>query len=922
MPARRNRGNRKRSTPARAARVSPRRLLERAREALARGDGREALDLVRQARDRDPRLPGLPLTSFCACAQRARQLAEQGMDREAAAMRARADGQRASLSTQALSEDDWVQYVRYLDGADAVAAYADRLSAGPPMPAVERALADRLVIERGWESLDVLDAGHPLRRDAGKVMAGVGAMDAGEWARAADLLQGVPRRSPFAAWRLFCKAAVCFDAGDHVGLRRTLDRLPTDFPLARTVAEWRRQAAPDDGAGAPRGAAGEGGPAAALARELKRALRKGNVRAAATAIESLADVLYPEDPDLARIDLLEIAGLAMVANLIPGRALEALARGLLPPDRATGVGARVLLGAQQAEPGLWHPGPAAILLDALPAAFPRAEDRPLARACVLETLARTGRTAVHPELLPDDMKAALNGLLGRRSGDPAMAYVDLMTASLQADPDNRDGYLFLLDLLRGHGVGRRRLEGVLRDMAGRFPDDPTPWLELATLHYSRNAYRRAETALAEARRHAPHDDRLLDLQAVGFLKSADQSRNKGRLALAAQDVERAADLGRRVIEPVLPAKRLLLEILSGGGDASAAVARRLAPLPPAAQLRTLALVIRDLEDNRHVRHVRPGMADAVRRVLADRSALAGECGPGEVADLLDPVPAELDMLYHDRRIAPIFDAWWPALLPRVDGERLPAVLDILMECGGRTRVRAEIERRLRGAGKSRRDPVLLFHLAVLRYQDGSDHDSRRFRDVIDAAGPAVRERLRSIAARLARHTQGPLRHALATFDFEPLDLPSAALDGGLPSIDEFLAMLAAREPEFAALLGESGGSTRAAPPDPGDPALGERFRRALTQDAEDAGDAPRQGTFFDRELCDELDRLEDLIDDNRLRGAPPSDLRELAANLRAEPRTRRELDRTARGCEAADLGDSLSPELQVLLFPRARRRRR
>lgn len=906
--------------------MSPRRLLDQAREALARGDGREALDLVRQARDRDPRLAGLPLTSFCACVQRARQLAEKGMDREAAAMRARADGQRASLSTQALSEDDWGQYVRYLDGADAVAAYAGHLTAGPPMPAVERALADRLVIERGWADLDVLDASHPLRRDAGKVIAGVGAMDAGEWARAAELLHGVPRRSPFAAWRLFCKAAVCFDADDDDGLRRILDRLPVDFPLARTVAGWRGLVAPDrggnGGAGAPVAAGGGRGQAAALAGELKRALHKGNMRAAETAIEKLADVLHPDDPDLARIDLVEVAGLAAVRDIIPLNAIRGLARRLVPDDRVAGVVARILLGAQQAVPESWHPAPAAALVDALPVEFPRAEDRALARACVLETLARTGRAAVHPEFLPPEMGAGLTMLLGRPPEDPGMVFVELMAASLEADPDNRAGYLFVLDLLRGQGAGKPRLERVLRDMADRFPDDSTPWLDLAALHYSRNAYRRAESALAEASRRAPHDDRLLDMQAVGFLRSADQSRNKGRFELAERDMQRAEDLGRRVIEPVLPAKRLLLEIVSGDGDPAAAVARRLEPLPPGAQLRTLAFLIRDLQDNRHVRNVGPGTADVVRGLLAGRAALAGACGADEIAGLLEPVPSELDILYRDRRIAPIFDAWWPALLERVDGERLPAALDILMACGGRTQVRAEIERRLRGAGKSRRDPVLLFHLAVLRYQDGSDHDSRRFRDVVDKAGPAARERLRSVAARLARHTQGPLRHALATFDFEPLDLPAAALDGGLPSIGEFLAMLAAREPEFAALLEGAGGSTGPVPPDPGDPALGERFRQRLADDAEDAGDAPQQGTLFDRELCDELDRLEDVIDDNGLRGAPPSDLRELAGNLRAEPGARRELNGTARRCEAAGLGDRLSPELHVLLFPRAKRKRR
>ncbi len=135
-------------------------------------------------------------------------------------MRARAGQHRASIDLPALSEDDWILYLRHLAGADALAAYAEHLAAGPPLPRVERALADRLVVQRGWEGLDVLDESHPLRRDAEQVTSAVDAMDAGDWARAADLLQGVPRRSPFAACRLFCKAMVCFGAGDDDGLRR------------------------------------------------------------------------------------------------------------------------------------------------------------------------------------------------------------------------------------------------------------------------------------------------------------------------------------------------------------------------------------------------------------------------------------------------------------------------------------------------------------------------------------------------------------------------------------------------------------------------------------------------------------------------------------------------------------------------------
>ena len=927
MSGRRNRGNRKRSAPARAPRASPRRLLEQARELLAGGDGRKALDLIRQARDRDDSLAGLPLVSFCASMQRARQLAAKGMDKEATTMRVRADRYRASISVPSLSEDERLQYVRYLDGADALATYADHLARGTPMPAVERALADRLVVQRFWVALDVFDETHPLRRDAAAVMPGLDAMDAGDWAGAASLLQGVPRRSPFAAWRLFCKAMVCFGAGDDDGLRRTLDLLPADFVLARTVAEWRRlvgrDAAGSGRAGAPMEPGSTNGRVAALAGELKWALQKGNVRAAGTAIERLAGALYPEDPDRARIDLLEIAGLAALRDLIPGGALERLARRLLPADRVTGVAARILLARQQVVPQLWHPVPAVALLDVLPVEFPRAQDRTLARACVLEALARTGRAAVDPECLSPDTTAGLTMLLGRPVEDPGMAFVELMLGSLEADPDNRDGYLFLLDLLRGQNAGKQRVQRVLQDMAARFPDDSTPWLELATLHYARNAYRQAEGALEEARRRAPHDDRLLDLQAVGFLKSADQGRRKGRFALAVRDLERAENLGRRVIESVLPAKWLLLEIVSGDADTSATVARQLEGLPPGAQLRMLALLLRDLYDNNHVRNVRPEMADAVWRLLADGISLAGECTPDEIVQVLEPLPAELDLLYEDRRVAATFTRWWPALLERVDGERLPAVLDVLMDCGGQDEVRAEIERRLRGVRKARRDPLLLFYLAVLRYEEGSDHDARRFRDVLKKADAATRERLRSAAARLARHTQDPLRNALQTFDFEPLDVGPGPLGPGPPpaALEAFLAALE-EQLETAGLPRERAGSTRWAP-DPGDPALVEQFRRALTEDAADAPQpGAQQGMLFDRKIYDELDRLDELIDDSRLRGEPPPLLRELAGNLRAEPATRRELERLARDCQTAGLRDKLTPELHALLFPHKGRKRR
>ena len=910
-----SRRTRKRKRP-QSQDISTTDLLEQVRQLLARGDGRGALDRLRKVPQGDGGPKELPLLRFCASIERARQLTRSGLEREAASMRDQAARHRATISVGTLGEDDLILYIGCLDGADALSVYAESLISRPTSPRLERVLADLLVIRRCWSGLDVLDASHPLRRDAEPVMRSLDAMDAGDWGRAADRLQGVSRRSPFAPWRVFCKAMTCFGAGDDQGLRRTLELLPADFALAHTVAEWRRLGT-GEGEGGPvraRQALGTAGSAVeALGDALRTALR-GNERPRVLerSIIDLADALCPEASLDARIDLLQIAGLATLRSRLRIQTVHGLVRRLVPAERVAGVAARIGLTLQQASSDLWDPAPAAAFLDRLEVELPRIEDHALARGRVLEALARIGRRTVEPAFLPARMVKALTGLLGRPVEPTWMIFVELMAASLEADSRNREGYRFLLDLLRRRPDTKTRVRSVLEQMAACFPDDAEPWLELATLHHSGNAYRRAEQALAEAKRRAPHDERILDLQAIGFLKSADQSRKAGRFELAARDLRRAGDLDRPKLRQVLHVKRILLELVSGDiQDTEAVVASHLERFAPAGALRTLALLIHDLRENRRIRNVSPEMESTVTAMLARRVPDIDALDSGEVVDLLGPLPLALHVLCRNRHIAPVLSLWWAGLLRRLDEARLPAVFDILMDCGGRDAVRAELNRRLRGAPRTGRDPLLLLYLAMIRHLAGQDFGARRFAEALKAAGPSDLERLRAAAANLARHAQGILHEALRKFDFTLLELPPPLFGDGAPSgLSDLLGRLfdlTESEPE---------------PEPPEEPSLDE-FLDALRDGLSSAepGDR-RQGSLFDSEAARELDALENLFDRHAMRGMPASLLQEIAGVARAEPEIRQNLDRMARNCEAADLRPGLTREARILLFPRRQGKRR
>ena len=924
-------------------RLEPERLLAQARQSLDDGNPRKALELLRRTPRQERDSGEQSLLLYCACVERARELARKGLAREAAAMRDRAGQNRAGIAVRELADPDLIRYLRCLDRGEVVPVYAEYLGGGPRLDAadrLERLVADRLVLDRCWEPLQCLPADHPLRRDAAPVERSVEAMGRGDWEGAAGLLAGIPRRSPFAPWRTFCKAMASFADGDNGGLRRAVNLLPVEFPLSGTVAELKRCAGIGDGTGpaAVQQALGtDDSLVAAAAARLRQALQRGVEHQIERDLVSLADVVYPESPLPARIDLLMIAARACFDSRVPPSVFFNIAARTVPEEYMISITAQATLLLQHADPGeIWDPSAAAIYLDNLPVPFPCPADQALARGCVLESLARSGAEAgIHRYGLDADESRHVASLLGTPPQDPGLVLIDLMLASLTADPQSTSGYQFLLDLLRRYPIADdARQRSVLDELTVRYPDAPEPWLELATLHYARNAYRRAEEALGEALRRAPYDERILDLQAIGYLKSADQSRKRGRFSLAARDLARAVDLRRPRLEPILRVKRLLLDLVQAdaevqtgadveaGAGVEAVAAPLLEPLAPAARLRTLAVAIHDLGENRNVKNVDSRIASALRHVLARDAGAIARLDPDEALELVADLPADCRILYGSLRVAPVLTEWWRAVLARLDGDRLTACCDTLLACGGRKTVRDEFERRLRGGRTGDHDLLLQFYLAVIRYEEREDYDAARFLEIVEHADAADRRRLREAAKRLAPLVDQPLREALQRFDFE-------SLERLVPSFEELREMLedmgeqgfldqvlgGMRDPEVDEDAGLDEASEEAeVEPEPSP----REFRAALSRAARSGRlDRRGQGLLFEEdETLVILDRLDAMIGSAGLRGATPELMTETVRAVGGDGTIGRILDDLAAWCTTHARRAALSPELDALLYTR------
>ncbi len=820
----------------------PSELIRQGRDFLQAGNPRQAIAMLKEALKSGESPEAVKGLLFKAYLARTAQLRQKGMAVEA---RGTVQNALAHLPEASVIED--ADLCQLLDAAPLETVlplcrtYFETRT--PSAPLLEN-IAGQLVTTRRWDLLDVLQKVEPLCADAPAARQAAERMHAGDWESALDALKPVRRTSPYAPVRILCRAMASFYAEDDEGMHRALGMIAEHsvfYPLARALNRDARQI----------GCLWDRKTFSGKDVEvLMDHLDKERIQPAASLIGEMARCLTPERPEHAAAEILMALCPLTVDDRLSIEGFRSLAKKLLRESRARMVNAKC--GYFRFENPLVD---TANYLSQLGTEFPDERQRAKAASLVLtNTAGRMGNSSFGIPAVFSLPKPYWERI-GLQSSDPELNPLEILLKAIELDPANRAAYMLLARKPRYAREAKSLVETGLKKMMAVFAEDPFPCLELATLLYEKNAYRKAEEVLAEAKRRAPHDPKVTDRHVLALLISFEKRIRGRKLQLAQEDLEKARALCTDRTLALVTAKTIRFQAENKGqvglfsGTASlgpeqlaAAIEQAVRSFSPFQRLSALGLIVLDL--GRNPSTFKSAYRKPVERLLKRFEGDVQRLGSAEARDLLLPLERELAPVMPGLRRAGIYLDAYPQLLQRIKAADLPTVLEALVAEKRFATARKEIQDRLKQKDAPI-EKILRFYLVVIRHLAGERLDAGAFRTVVAETTAKDKEMLRTASRRLAHYARGRLAEALAQFDFEILEpsLPFGRLQGGYDREEE-------EDDEGFMDLFDFGSSL----PDE----LLEMMNRS----------DPSLRKTMDRDIGNMVASLEDLIDELGLRGLP------------------------------------------------------
>ncbi len=746
---------------------------------LSSGNAREALKAFKYLKKTGYDSETLSTCLFKAYLMRYGQLLEKKMIKEAGVVLASAleflpTGRQVSPETLGSS-------LRLLPLEKGVPLYGEFLSCNDPMPEMERLIGNRAVLEDGLPLLDALPGPGPLVREKACLEKASLCMNAGHWEDALKALKPVPRKSPFADIKIFAKLMATFVNDDKKGMQKAISLLGKDFPLTSVPALITAYAK------------GETLPSSVDTRETAtllwgnaftnerhaRTLRKGvsdnnplKIKQAAT---GLAADLPAADHDKAMGFLAEMAGQGVMEKTHHSDHVLALFKKMLQSKaKAEQMFVKALGPKDHFFNDLTHD-----FWKNLDHMFPDKTEQNLAKAFVLVEI--TQELIRNPDgafSVRDHLNALFSGIGFKdaiqikaqdRGQGMSLIALAILKQALALDSENQDAYGLMLKLPLESSALRKAVTPLLETMSRVFPDDPRPCLRLAKLYSLKSAVRKAEAALKEAFRRAPHDGEVLEQYALSHVIASNRKLTPLKYPLATRDLEAAAGMGVASLGVYIAEKRLLWDLMNTSAFSKKVFEEVTCGLSLAQTLKVLALFKNDLENSNAIcpqaPRGLPSVFNEYKKQLPKLTSL-------EILYLLKPVGHPFKELYNSSNCASWFMDKRGTILARLSASDFTEIALDLVAGGATDPVISELAKRI-GAGNDK-DPesiVMAFLHLCLTHIRGDRVNARTFSSIIDSAAETVKERLRKLSRKLVPLAPAHLRPAYEHFDFSLLNTP-------------------------------------------------------------------------------------------------------------------------------------------------------
>jgi tetratricopeptide (TPR) repeat protein len=859
----------------------PEHLIEQGKAFLERGKARDAIDVLKQAEKKLGVSETVRQLLFRAYLLREEQLRSKGLIPEANAVKKLAVA--VMPSADQLTEADIVDLISCASVQDAVKLYIDFTKSHPPSVQLQQHVAYRLMMINDWQPLERLDISHPLRRDSRPVQDAVSMMNQGDWENALQALKAVPRVSPYAPIRLFCRAMVLFYQKNDGEMMQTLSRIPDDFPLASSIKSLKH------GAGVhsdPRPYIesclweGTTNPEK-MAADIINCLKNRQIKQAVSHIPSFAKTIFPQSPEFAIHQILETIIFSSMRSYVSFDEFEKFFASLLPQHQF-----KLLIAKAQLYSLHNLLQTVVSYLDLLKDEIPNLENRNMVYGMILLFAAQKLKNrdhAGHPVKRLDPSTAKSLGIAaGHTSMDEIV--LSLICRSIELDPLNRSAYELLIDTPRQSRYAKETTENSLLKMSEVFPDDPFPCLELATLYYEKNAFRKAEQVLDDAARRAPHDNRVIDRRALSLVIAACKNHSRGKLHLVLSDLEKAESFNSKRIGPIIAEKKVLFDLIAQPDQILKITIDVFQPLNTLDRLRAMGLLIQEVQSlekiikPRFTRKVKDRLNNEIRRLTPT---------PADVIALLSPFPKECQQIVPSKHIAHILLSNTCNLFGVIPDADLIPTFELLFHQDILGFMADQLQKRLRKKDQPQAEQML-FLLITLKHMTGFSYCSERYRDVLAKADAVVLSQLETLSRKLSRHASGLLKSSLERFDFSILEgnHPGKGFPGfQYPEIeDDFDEMDDDEEFSLDDIIKDI------------EPLLAEF------------------GSLNKSERRNIVNSVEEFVEEMEVKGLPDEMIRDFRNIARSAPQMRKMIDTLADFVKLTALTTDVSREAQIVLF--------